>query len=74
MGRIEKIINQIITNGHLTPEAEQQLQQHLITPTDPQDLRAFMLLQHAFISGRVRQTCQHLSPNCIKQPKKNSSE
>ncbi|MCT7950103.1 hypothetical protein NG798_09925 [Ancylothrix sp. C2] len=74
MGRIEEIINQAITIGQLSPEAEQQLKQHLATQTDPQDLFAFMLLQHAFISGRVRQTRQQLQPNQTKKPPNNTSE
>lgn len=74
MGHIEEIINQAIKTGYISPEVEQQLQEHLTTQPDPQDLFAFMLLQHALISGRVRQTCQHLCPNSVKKPKNQTSE
>lgn len=74
MGHIEEIINQAIKIGHISPEAEQKLQQHLATQPDPQDLFAFMLLQHALISGRIRQTCQHLCPTSVTKPKNHTSQ
>lgn len=58
---IREIVKQAFNAGCLTIEAEEQLRQLLQTKYDLQDFRAFMLLQHAVVSGTVRQESRELA-------------
>jgi hypothetical protein len=52
---IREIVQHAFATGCLTIEAENQLRQLLRTKYDAKDLKAFMLLQQAAMSGSVRQ-------------------
>ena len=52
---IRELVKEALQTGTLTLEAEQELRQLLSTKYDLPDLHALMTLQHAAISGRVRQ-------------------
>ncbi|HEY9883593.1 MAG TPA: hypothetical protein V6C98_08270, partial [Thermosynechococcaceae cyanobacterium] len=52
---IREIVQHAFTTGCLTVEAEEQLRQLLRKKYDANDLKAFMLLQQAAMSGSVRQ-------------------
>ncbi len=52
---IREIVQNAVTTGLLTVEAEEQLRQLLRKKYDAKDLNAFMALQQAAMSGRVRQ-------------------
>lgn len=52
---IREIVQHAFTTGCLTIEAENQLRQLLRNKYDARDLKAFMLLQQAAMSGSVRQ-------------------
>ncbi|MBW4579456.1 MAG: hypothetical protein KME42_07765 [Tildeniella nuda ZEHNDER 1965/U140] len=52
---IREIVQHAFITGCLTIEAENQLRQLLRTKYDAKDLKAFMLLQQAAMSGSVRQ-------------------
>lgn len=52
---IRDIVQQALTGGYLTVEAENQLRQLLQRKYDLEDLNAFLILQQAAISGDVRQ-------------------
>lgn len=52
---IRDVVRQTLTTGYLTVEAEDQLRQLLKTKYDMEDLNAFMCLQHAAMSGQVKQ-------------------
>ncbi|MBH8555123.1 hypothetical protein I8751_22790 [Nostocaceae cyanobacterium CENA357] len=55
MTRIRDVVQQALTTGYLTVEAENQLRHLLTTPYDLEDLNAFMTLQEAAMNGKVRQ-------------------
>lgn len=57
---IREIVKESLAIGYLSLEAEDQLRQLLTTKYDPQDLKAFMVLQKAVISGVVRQESREL--------------
>ena len=53
---IREVVQQALTTGYLTVEAENLLRQMLTTTKyDIEDLNAFMSLQLAAMAGRVRQ-------------------
>jgi hypothetical protein len=52
---IRDIVQQAIATGYLSVAAENQLRQLLKAKYDVEDFNAFMALQEAAISGRVRQ-------------------
>lgn len=52
---IRNVVQQALTTGYLTIEAEEQLRQMLTKKYDREDLKAFMKLQQAAMSGRVKQ-------------------
>lgn len=60
MIRISDVVKQALETGILTVEAEAQLQQLLSSHYDIEDLNAFMTLQHAAMSGRVKQQSRTL--------------
>ncbi|MBD2250342.1 hypothetical protein [Nostoc parmelioides] len=55
MTRIRDVVQQALTTGYLTVEAENQLRYLLTTHYDSEDLNAFMSLQEAAMNGRVKQ-------------------
>ncbi len=60
MTLIREVVQQALMTGLLTIEAESQLRQLLSTKYDQEDLRAFMTLQSAAMSGSVKQESRHL--------------
>ncbi len=60
MTLIREVVQQALMTGLLTIEAENQLRQLLATKYDKEDLRAFMTLQSAAMSGSVKQESRHL--------------
>jgi hypothetical protein len=60
MGLIREIVQQAITTGYLTVEAENQLRQLLARKYDWEDFRAFMKLQQEVMEGRVKQESREL--------------
>lgn len=52
---IREVVQQALTTGLLTIEAENQLRQLLANKYDREDFRAFMKLQSAAMSGLVKQ-------------------
>jgi hypothetical protein len=55
MALIREVVQQALTSGVLTIEAENQLRQLLAKKYDREDLRAFVTLQDAAMSGSVKQ-------------------
>lgn len=55
MLQIRNVVQQAISTGYLTVEAEEQLRQLLTKKYDREDLKAFMALQQAAMTGQVRQ-------------------
>lgn len=55
MALIREVVQQALMTGFLTIEAENQLRQLLSSKYDQEDLRAFMSLQTAAMSGSVKQ-------------------
>ncbi|EKQ68768.1 hypothetical protein OsccyDRAFT_3319 [Leptolyngbyaceae cyanobacterium JSC-12] len=58
---IRDVVKEAFAVGCLTVEAEEQLRQLLQTKYDAKDFKAFMLLQHAVVSGIVRQESRELA-------------
>jgi len=59
---IREIVQQALTSGFLTIEAENLLRELLTTKYDSEDLNAFMLLQKAAMKGHVQQESRKLYP------------
>ncbi|MEC4812043.1 MAG: hypothetical protein SAK29_01985 [Scytonema sp. PMC 1069.18] len=57
---IREIVQQAIKTGYLTVSAEERLRQLLRTKYDLEDFNAFMTLQEAAMTGRVRQESREL--------------
>jgi hypothetical protein len=55
MIRIKDVVQKALSTGYLTVEAENQLRQLLSTRYDLEDFNAFMTLQEAAMTGRVKQ-------------------
>lgn len=55
MALIRDVVQQALVTGVLTIESENLLRQLLSTKYDQEDLRAFMTLQRAAMSGSVKQ-------------------
>ncbi len=55
MIRIRDVVKQALATGYLSVEAENQLRRLLTTQYDWEDFNAFVLLQEAAMSGRVKQ-------------------
>lgn len=60
MSLIREIVQQALTTGYLTVEAEEQLRQLLLTKYDWEDFKAFIRLQHEAMEGRVSQESRDL--------------
>ena len=52
---IREVVQQALTTGYLTVEAEEQLRKMLRDKYGSEDLKAFMMLQQAAMSGQVTQ-------------------
>lgn len=61
---IRELVKEALETGYLTLEAEEQLRQLLKTKYDLEDFHAFMTLQEAAISGRVRQQSRQQPSYC----------
>ncbi|MCZ0898433.1 hypothetical protein ON021_27555 [Microcoleus sp. HI-ES] len=57
---IRDLAQQALALGYLTIEAENQLRRMLTTKYDLEDLNAFMALQLAAMSGKVKQESREL--------------
>lgn len=55
MIRIKDVVQKALSTGYLTVEAENQLRQLLTTQYDLEDFNAFMSLQEAAMTGKVKQ-------------------
>lgn len=55
MIRIRDVVQKALSTGYLTVEAENQLRQLLSTRYELEDFNAFMTLQEAAMTGRVKQ-------------------
>ncbi|MBW4633888.1 MAG: hypothetical protein KME30_18890 [Iphinoe sp. HA4291-MV1] len=55
MTRIRDVVQKALATGYLSVEAENQLRQLLTTRYDMEDLNAFMTLQEAAMTGKVKQ-------------------
>ena len=60
MGRIRDLVSQAIEAGYLTLTAEEQLRSLLQTKNEPEEIMAFMRLQQAAMTGRVKQESREL--------------
>lgn len=60
MNRIREIVQQALTTGYLTVEAEDHLRQLLSKKYEWEDFRAFIKLQHEAMEGRVKQESREL--------------
>lgn len=60
MGRIRDLVGQAIEAGYLSLAAEEQLRTLLQTKNEPEEITAFMRLQQAAMTGRVRQESREL--------------
>jgi len=59
---IRQVVQQALSTGYLTLEAEKQMQEMFTTRRyDLEDLNAFMSLQLAAMAGRVRQESLELT-------------
>lgn len=57
---IRNVVQQALSTGYLTIEAEEQLRLLLSAKYDREDLNAFMSLQQAAMAGQVRQQSREL--------------
>ncbi|MBD2440023.1 hypothetical protein [Nostoc sp. FACHB-110] len=64
MTRIRDVVQQALTTGYLTVEAENQLRHLLTSRYDLEDFNAFMALQEAAMNGKVRQESRERSVKC----------
>ncbi|GAB4190770.1 MAG: hypothetical protein Fur006_33080 [Coleofasciculaceae cyanobacterium] len=57
---IRNVVQEALSTGYLTIEAEEQLRQMLSQKYDFEDLKAFMCLQKAAMAGEVKQQSREL--------------
>ncbi|MBV8886150.1 MAG: hypothetical protein JO235_19450 [Chroococcidiopsidaceae cyanobacterium CP_BM_RX_35] len=55
MALIRDVVQNALTSGYLTIEAENQLRQLLASKYEKEDFLAFMILQEAAMTGQVKQ-------------------
>jgi hypothetical protein len=55
MDRIRDLVQEVLTKGYLTIEAENQLRCLMASRYELEDFNAFMTLQEAAMMGKVRQ-------------------
>lgn len=60
MNSIHEIVQQVLTTGYLSVSAEEQLRRLLATKYGREDFYAFMSLQQAAMTGRVKQESREL--------------
>jgi hypothetical protein len=60
MLQIRNVVQQALSTGYLTIEAEEQLRQMLTKKYELEDLKAFMRLQQAAMAGQVKQQSREL--------------
>lgn len=60
MNSIHEIVQQVLTTGYLTINTEDQLRRLLSTKYGKEDFYAFMRLQQAAMTGRVKQESREL--------------
>ncbi len=60
MNSIHEIVQQVLTTGYLTINTEDQLRRLLSTKYGKEDFYAFMHLQQAAMTGRVKQESREL--------------
>ncbi|NEP12983.1 MAG: hypothetical protein F6K14_22815 [Symploca sp. SIO2C1] len=60
MSMISEIVNQVIQNGYLTLETEEQLKELFAVRYDIEDIDALIQLQQATKSGQVKQQSREL--------------
>lgn len=60
MIKIREVVREALENGYLTVEAEERLRHLLTIKYDREDMIAFMRLQQAAMSGRVKQESREL--------------
>ena len=60
MNSIHEIVQQVLTTGYLTVNAEEQLRRLLTTKYGREDFCAFMRLQQAAMTGQVKQESREL--------------
>lgn len=58
---IRELVQQALATGYLTIEAEEQLRDLLKEKYEQEDLKAFMHLQQAAMTGRVKQESRELT-------------
>jgi hypothetical protein len=58
---IREIVKEALVTGCLTVEAEEQLRELLKSKYDSKDFKSFMQLQHAVVSGYVRQESREIA-------------
>jgi len=64
---IRDVVQQALTSGYLSVEAENILRQLLCKKYDQEDFHAFLNLQIAAMSGQVKQESRELNRNEVKQ-------
>ncbi|HBL13575.1 MAG TPA: hypothetical protein DD379_19690 [Cyanobacteria bacterium UBA11162] len=64
MALIREVVQQALTTGYLTVEAEEKLRQLLKKKYELADFNAFMTLQQATMVGRVQQESRN-NRNCV---------
>jgi hypothetical protein len=57
---IRNLVQEALSTGYLTLEAEEQLRRMLAAKYDREDLKAFMTLQQAAMAGQVKQQSREL--------------
>ena len=60
MLQIRNVVQQALSTGYLTIEAEDQLRQMLTKKYELEDLKAFMRLQQAAMAGQVKQQSREM--------------
>lgn len=67
MSTISKIVHKVLEAGYLTVETEEQLRQLFALGYDLTDIEALTRLQHAALSGRVKQQSRELVRSMMLQ-------
>ena len=65
--QIREVVQQVLSTGFLSIEAEDQLRRMLSTKYDREDFQAFMQLQNAAMIGSVRQESRLAVPQPLQE-------
>jgi hypothetical protein len=65
--QIREVVQQVLSTGFLSIEAEDQLRRMLSTKYDREDFQAFMQLQNAAMIGSVRQESRLATPQPLQE-------